>query len=146
MSDPLDGKSDEEVLEHLGPAWSVMTSQQRAAYGPRLQDPYFTALAAFASGTDLQRQLVRETYEVFDQIEAQLAALELQYAYQCAYRAAVARLVQWLARRQPGRGRLRRDRGRILLRRGVTPCAGAAPRDAASRTDRRPYCSAIAPR
>jgi hypothetical protein len=76
---PLDGNSEAEVLDLLGPAWSAMTPAQRAAYGPQLEDPYFTALAAFASGRDLRRQIVRETYDTFDRIETKLAALEVKY-------------------------------------------------------------------
>ncbi|HEX9487843.1 MAG TPA: hypothetical protein VF976_12310 [Gemmatimonadales bacterium] len=98
MSDPvrhpLDEKSDEEVLDLLGPAWSAMTPRQRAAYGPRLDDPYFTALAAFASGTDLRREIVRETYTEFDRIEAKVSALEAKYVTSptARYRAALARV------------------------------------------------------
>ena len=75
----LDGLADDQVLSALGPAWSEMTPKQRAAYGPPLADPYFTALAEFASGRNLERQIVRETYDVFDRIGAKLAALEVQY-------------------------------------------------------------------
>ena len=89
----LDAMADDQVLDLLGPAWSVITPSQRAAYGPRLQDPYFTALAAFASGRDLHRQIVRETYAVFDRIQAKLRALEAKYVTSptARYRAALAR-------------------------------------------------------
>ncbi len=88
VGDPLDEKSDEEVLDLLGPSWSAMTPTERRNYGPPLEDPYFAILATFASGRDVQRQIVRETYDAFDRIEARLVAIERRYTY----RAAVARL------------------------------------------------------
>src|SRR2546427_584650 len=50
VTNQADQQTDDQVLDILGPSWWAMTPPQRAAYGPRLQDPYFTALAAFASG------------------------------------------------------------------------------------------------
>jgi hypothetical protein len=91
----LDAMGDDATLDALGPDWSTMSAAERARYGraPVEPDPLFTALEQLG-GQDLAAQIERETFDIFDRIEAKLSAMEWKYIHspEARYRAAVARL------------------------------------------------------